>query len=68
MIIKYPECVIVFVALIMQLEKRMRRIMLSSVTSPALPYFSTLSYTRHSFEAKKFLKSQCVLILPTAFV
>ena len=41
-IIIYSECV--FVALIIQHSKRMRRIVLSSVASPTLQYFPTLSH------------------------
>jgi hypothetical protein len=46
--ITYSECV--FVALVMQPAKRMRLIILSSVT---LRYFSTLSHIRHDFQKKK---------------
>jgi hypothetical protein len=45
-------CVCVCVALVIQKEKRMRRIILSSVDSPALPYFSTLSHKRQDFRKK----------------
>ena len=38
----YSKCV--FVALIIHHAKRMRRIILSSVVSPALPYFSVLAH------------------------
>ena len=40
--IVYCECV--FVALVIQHAKRMRRIILSSVACPALQYFPTLSH------------------------
>ena len=47
------------VALGMQHERHMRRIMLSSVASVALPYFPTLSHKRHDFW-KKLLKIKCL--------
>jgi hypothetical protein len=40
----------VSVALVIQHTKRMRRIILSSVACPALPYFSTLSHKQHNFQ------------------
>ena len=49
--ITYSKCV--FVALGMQDEKRMRRVILQSVASVCLPYFPTLSYKRHDFCKKK---------------
>jgi hypothetical protein len=43
--ITYSECV--FLPLVIQHAKRMRRIVLSSVASPALQYFSILSQKGH---------------------
>jgi len=43
----------VSVALVIQHVKRMRSIILSSVASPTLPYFSTLPHTLHDFSKKK---------------
>jgi hypothetical protein len=50
----------VSVALVIQHAKRMRRIMLSSVASPAVPYVSKLSHKRHDFRKKKLLNIKCV--------
>jgi len=52
--ITYSECV--SVAFTIQHAKRMRRIILSSVTCPAVPYFATLSHTRHHFRRKKIIE------------
>jgi hypothetical protein len=47
MMVTYYECV--SVALVIQHAKRMRRIILLSVTCLALLYFSTLSHKRYDF-------------------
>ena len=54
----------------MQHEMRMGRVLLSSVVSPALQYFSILSYKRHDFRNKKKIieHKMRVLIFFTTFV
>jgi hypothetical protein len=49
--ITYSECGLV-VALVIQHEKRGRRIILSSVACPSLPHFSPLAHKRHNFRGK----------------
>jgi hypothetical protein len=55
--ITYSECV--SVALATRHETRMRRVILSSVACPTLPYFSTLSHKRHDFR-EKLSNTKCV--------
>jgi hypothetical protein len=47
-------CVCVCMTLVIQHAKRMRRIILSSVASPALQYFPTSSHIGHDFREKLF--------------
>jgi len=47
------------VALGIQHAKRMRRVLLSSVASPAIQYFPTLSHKRHDFRKKRKTKRSC---------
>jgi hypothetical protein len=57
-----------FVALVMQHTKHRRRVILSSVASPAVPYFSTLSYKRHEFWKNVFEYELVVSVFSTSFV
>jgi hypothetical protein len=55
-------------ALLTQHAKHMRGIILSSVVSLAVPYFSTLSQTRHDFRKKYIEHNICNLIFSPNFV
>ena len=52
-------------ALVIRHAKRMRHIILSSVASPALQYFPTLSYKRRGFRKTVIEQKMCVLIFYT---
>ena len=56
--ITHSECV--FVALVSQHAMRMRSVILSSVTCPALQYFSALFHKRHDFRKQKTYGTQNV--------
>jgi len=67
MMVTYSECV--SVVLVIQHAKRMRRIILLSVTSLALLFFSTLSHKWYDFRKKKVIEHEvCGLILSTIVV
>jgi len=58
-------CLCVSVALVIHQAKRMRHVILSYLTCPALPYFSTSSHKRHDFREKKLLNVKYVFISST---
>ena len=56
------------VASVIQQAKRMRLITLSSVVSPALQNFYTLSHESHDFRGKKVIENiMCILIISASF-
>ena len=55
--ISYSECV--FVMLVIQHARSMRRIILLCVACPVVSYFSTLFHKRHDFQ-KTLLNIKCV--------
>ena len=59
-IVTYSECA--FLTLGIQYAVRISRIILSSVVSSALPYFSTLSYKRQDFRKKSTANKMCIFI------
>jgi hypothetical protein len=56
--ITYSKCV--FVALVIQLAKRMRCVVLPSVACSALAYFSTISSKRHDFRKSVIEHKMCL--------
>ena len=67
----YSECVPV--AFVSQHAKRMRRIILSCVACPVLPYFSTLSHKRRDFcenvlDIKRLFEFSLQLLSETFFI
>jgi ABC-type arginine transport system permease subunit len=64
--ITYSPCV--YIALGIQYTMRMRRIVLSSVARPALPYFSTLSHTGYEFQKEVTERNMLVSIFSTTSI
>jgi hypothetical protein len=62
----FSECV--SVALVIELARRMRRILLPCMACKALPYPSTLSHKRYDFRSKVTEHKACDLIFCTALV
>ena len=61
----YSECV--FVALLIQRAKRMRRVILSYVDCLGLQYFSALSHKRHDLGGGELLNKNCVFCVSPQF-
>ena len=55
-------------SVVTQHARRRLRIILSSVTCPTLPYFSTLPPKRHDFREQFIEYKMCVLTFSTTFV
>ena len=60
MCITYSECV--FVALVIQHAIRMRKIILSSAASLAVPYFPTLSHKLHDISGIKLENGTFIIL------
>ena len=56
------------VVVVTQHAQRLRRIILSSVSCPVLPYFSIFDHKRHDFRKKIIEHRMCVLGFCTNFV
>jgi hypothetical protein len=58
----------VSVALVIQHTKRKRCVILSSVTSTSLPYFSAFSHKEHNFRKNLIKFKICVLFIYMTFI
>jgi hypothetical protein len=59
--ITYSDCV--FITVVILYVRRMRRIILASVDSLVLPYFSTLSHERNDKKKRRFEHEMRVAVL-----